>query len=161
MLRNGLNHVYQVYDVKLCVFYLLYEIYSVYYLDSCSLEFYFYFLFLVKDYRKKHPEVTVLDPPNAIQHLHNRQSMLQDVADLNLSDYHGKICQTINCGKLLFLSQNFFKWLQIIIENQLFRVSDYSFALFLTLLQARLVFLGNWLSQRIHHLYLMKLLKLV
>ncbi|KAH7518152.1 hypothetical protein FEM48_Zijuj09G0141400 [Ziziphus jujuba var. spinosa] len=49
------------------------------------------FLILVKDYRQKHPEVTVLDPPNAIQHLNNRQSMLQDVADLNLSDYHGKV----------------------------------------------------------------------
>lgn len=45
----------------------------------------------VKDYRLKHPEVTVLDPPDAIQHLHNRQSMLQDVADLNLSDSYGKV----------------------------------------------------------------------
>ncbi|KAG4910312.1 hypothetical protein JHK87_056428 [Glycine soja] len=44
-----------------------------------------------KDYRQKHPEVTVLDPPDAIQHLHNRQSMLQDVVDLNLSDCHGKV----------------------------------------------------------------------
>lgn len=33
----------------------------------------------------------MLDPPKAIQHLHNRQSMLQDVADLDLSDYHGKV----------------------------------------------------------------------
>ncbi|XWS68156.1 hypothetical protein CRYUN_Cryun04dG0067200 [Craigia yunnanensis] len=48
-------------------------------------------LFLT-DYRQKHPEVTVLDPPDAIQHLHNRQSMLQDVVDLNLSDFHGKVC---------------------------------------------------------------------
>ncbi|KAF5444275.1 hypothetical protein F2P56_036761 [Juglans regia] len=46
---------------------------------------------LHKDYRQKHPEVTVLDPPDAIEHLHNRQSMLQDVADLNLSDCHGKV----------------------------------------------------------------------
>ncbi|KAF3434531.1 hypothetical protein FNV43_RR21616 [Rhamnella rubrinervis] len=46
---------------------------------------------LHKDYRRKHPEVTVLDPPTAIQHLHNRQSMLKDVADLNLSDYPGKV----------------------------------------------------------------------
>ncbi|XP_006606008.1 inositol-tetrakisphosphate 1-kinase 3 isoform X2 [Glycine max] len=44
-----------------------------------------------QDYRQKHPEVTVLDPPDAIQHLHNRQSMLQDVVDLNLSDCHGKV----------------------------------------------------------------------
>ncbi|KAG2704795.1 hypothetical protein I3760_05G021800 [Carya illinoinensis] len=41
--------------------------------------------------RQKNPEVTVLDPPFAIEHLHNRQSMLQDVADLNLSDCHGKV----------------------------------------------------------------------
>ncbi|XP_004289707.1 PREDICTED: inositol-tetrakisphosphate 1-kinase 3 [Fragaria vesca subsp. vesca] len=47
---------------------------------------------VIEDYRQKHPEVTVLDPPNAVQHLHNRQSMLQDVADLNLSDSHGMVC---------------------------------------------------------------------
>ncbi|KAJ8769077.1 hypothetical protein K2173_024073 [Erythroxylum novogranatense] len=47
---------------------------------------------LIEDYRQKHPEVVILDPPYAIQHLHNRQSMLQDVADLNLSDCHGKVC---------------------------------------------------------------------
>lgn len=46
-------------------------------------------IYFMKDYRQKHPEVTVLDPPYAIQHLHNRQSMLQNVAELNLSDYHG------------------------------------------------------------------------
>lgn len=41
--------------------------------------------------RKRDPEVTVLDPPEAIRLVHNRQSMLQDVADLNLSDNHGRI----------------------------------------------------------------------
>ncbi|KAL1355433.1 inositol-tetrakisphosphate 1-kinase 4 isoform X2 [Arachis hypogaea] len=46
---------------------------------------------LHKEYSEKHPEVTILDPPDAIQHLHNRQSMLQDVADLNLSDCYGKV----------------------------------------------------------------------
>ncbi|XP_068656052.1 inositol-tetrakisphosphate 1-kinase 4-like isoform X1 [Aristolochia californica] len=46
---------------------------------------------ILEDYWQKHPEVTVLDPPNAIQHVHNRQSMLQDVADLNLSDCNGKV----------------------------------------------------------------------
>ncbi|XP_043713820.1 inositol-tetrakisphosphate 1-kinase 3-like [Telopea speciosissima] len=46
---------------------------------------------IIEDYRLTHPEVTVLDPPDAIQHVHNRQSMLQDVADLNLSDCHGKV----------------------------------------------------------------------
>ncbi|XP_058778522.1 inositol-tetrakisphosphate 1-kinase 4-like isoform X2 [Vicia villosa] len=46
---------------------------------------------LHKDYRHKHPEVTILDPPDAIQHLLNRQSMLQNVAELNLSDCHGKV----------------------------------------------------------------------
>ena len=48
------------------------------------------FVFL-KDYREEHPEVTILDPPSAIQHLHNRQSMLQEVADLNLSNSYGNL----------------------------------------------------------------------
>ncbi|EEF40299.1 Inositol-tetrakisphosphate 1-kinase, putative [Ricinus communis] len=47
---------------------------------------------VIEDYQQKNPEVTVLDPPDAIQHLSNRQSMLQDVADLNLADCHGKVC---------------------------------------------------------------------
>ncbi|KAI3460108.1 hypothetical protein Pfo_016771 [Paulownia fortunei] len=46
---------------------------------------------VLEDYWNAHPEVTVLDPPNAIQQVHNRQSMLQDVADLNLSDPYGKV----------------------------------------------------------------------
>ncbi|XP_076931225.1 inositol-tetrakisphosphate 1-kinase 3-like [Bidens hawaiensis] len=46
---------------------------------------------ILEDYRLTHPEVTVLDPPDAIQHLHNRQSMLQDVADLNFSDAYGTV----------------------------------------------------------------------
>ncbi|XP_065000721.1 inositol-tetrakisphosphate 1-kinase 4-like isoform X1 [Musa acuminata AAA Group] len=46
---------------------------------------------ILQDYWEKHPEVTVLDPPAAIQHLYNRQSMLQDVANLNLSDCYGKV----------------------------------------------------------------------
>ncbi|KAL1534243.1 Inositol-tetrakisphosphate 1-kinase 3 [Salvia divinorum] len=46
---------------------------------------------VLEDYWNEHPEVTVLDPPRAIQQVHNRQSMLQDVADLNLSDRYGKV----------------------------------------------------------------------
>ncbi|XP_061354473.1 inositol-tetrakisphosphate 1-kinase 4-like isoform X1 [Gastrolobium bilobum] len=46
---------------------------------------------IIEDYMQKHPEVAIVDPPDAIQHLHNRQSMLRDVADLNLSDCHGKV----------------------------------------------------------------------
>ncbi|OAY45385.1 inositol-tetrakisphosphate 1-kinase 2 isoform X1 [Manihot esculenta] len=46
----------------------------------------------IEDYQQKHPEVVVLDPPDAIENLHNRQSMLQDVADLDLSDCQGKVC---------------------------------------------------------------------
>ncbi|XP_050375853.1 inositol-tetrakisphosphate 1-kinase 3 isoform X2 [Argentina anserina] len=46
---------------------------------------------ILEDYRKTHPEVTVLDPPDAIQPLHNRQSMLQAVADMDLSDSYGKV----------------------------------------------------------------------
>ncbi|KAF6157085.1 hypothetical protein GIB67_041546 [Kingdonia uniflora] len=47
-----------------------------------------YSRFLYLDYRQKDPKVIVLDPPDAIQHVHNRQSMLQDVADLNISESH-------------------------------------------------------------------------
>ncbi|KAL5559873.1 hypothetical protein UlMin_036084 [Ulmus minor] len=46
---------------------------------------------ILEDYRQTHPEVTVLDPPDAIQHLHNRQSMLQAVADMDLSESYGKV----------------------------------------------------------------------
>lgn len=46
---------------------------------------------ILEEYRRTHPEVTVLDPPDAIQPLHNRQSMLQCVADMNLCDFHGKV----------------------------------------------------------------------
>ncbi|XP_018624913.1 inositol-tetrakisphosphate 1-kinase 3-like isoform X2 [Nicotiana tomentosiformis] len=45
----------------------------------------------MKEYRLTHPDVTVLDPPDAIQHVYNRQYMLEDVADLNLSDSYGKV----------------------------------------------------------------------
>lgn len=45
----------------------------------------------LQDYRQAHPEVTVLDPPDAIQHLHNRQYMLQEVAYMNFSDPHGTV----------------------------------------------------------------------
>ncbi|KAL5190283.1 Inositol-tetrakisphosphate 1-kinase 3 [Glycine soja] len=46
---------------------------------------------VLEDYRLSHPEVTVLDPPDAIQHLRNRQYMLQAVADMNLSDSYGTV----------------------------------------------------------------------
>ncbi|THU62486.1 hypothetical protein C4D60_Mb01t05660 [Musa balbisiana] len=46
---------------------------------------------VLEDYMENHPEVTVLDPPAAIQRLYNRQSMLQDVADLNLSNCYGRV----------------------------------------------------------------------
>ncbi|KAJ3697641.1 hypothetical protein LUZ61_001346 [Rhynchospora tenuis] len=46
---------------------------------------------ILEDYHEQHPEVTVLDPPDAIQHLYNRQSMLQQVSDLNFSDPHGEV----------------------------------------------------------------------
>ncbi|KAI3685840.1 hypothetical protein L6452_35100 [Arctium lappa] len=46
---------------------------------------------ILEDYRLTHPEVTVLDPPGAIQNLYNRQSMLQDVADLDFSDAYGTV----------------------------------------------------------------------
>ncbi|KAL1193986.1 Inositol-tetrakisphosphate 1-kinase 2 [Cardamine amara subsp. amara] len=47
---------------------------------------------VIEDFEQKHPEVTVLDPPRAIQRIYNRQSMLQGIADLNLADCDGMIC---------------------------------------------------------------------
>ncbi|XP_011088035.1 inositol-tetrakisphosphate 1-kinase 3 isoform X1 [Sesamum indicum] len=47
---------------------------------------------VIVDYKRVHPEVIVLDPPDAIQHLRNRQSMLEVVADLELPDHYGKVC---------------------------------------------------------------------
>ncbi|XP_057788069.1 inositol-tetrakisphosphate 1-kinase 4-like isoform X3 [Salvia miltiorrhiza] len=40
----------------------------------------------IEDYQRLHPEVTVVDPPSAIQHLRNRQSMLEVVVDLKLPE---------------------------------------------------------------------------
>ncbi|KAL7156983.1 hypothetical protein ABFS83_02G046700 [Erythranthe nasuta] len=47
---------------------------------------------VIEDYQRTHSEVTVLDPPNAIQQLRNRQSMLEVVADLKFPDNYGKVC---------------------------------------------------------------------
>ncbi|GFP88660.1 inositol-tetrakisphosphate 1-kinase 2 [Phtheirospermum japonicum] len=47
---------------------------------------------VIEEYQKVHPEVTVLDPPEAIEHLRNRQSMLEVVADLKLPNCDGKVC---------------------------------------------------------------------
>ncbi|CAK9167868.1 unnamed protein product [Ilex paraguariensis] len=46
---------------------------------------------IIQDYRQKHPEVTVLDPPDAIGRINNRQSMLEHVANLNLPYCYGKV----------------------------------------------------------------------
>ncbi|AEE82602.1 Inositol 1-3-4-trisphosphate 5/6-kinase ATP-grasp domain [Arabidopsis suecica] len=46
---------------------------------------------ILEEFRLAHPDVTVLDPPDAILHLRNRQSMLQCVADMNLSDSNGRV----------------------------------------------------------------------
>lgn len=45
----------------------------------------------LKAYKQKHPEVVVLDPPEHIRKVYNRQSMLQEVAALNLHDNRGKV----------------------------------------------------------------------
>jgi hypothetical protein len=55
------------------------------------------FFHFLKDYHEEHPEVTVLDPPNAIEHLNNRQSMLEEVADLNLSNFYGMMLFVYFC----------------------------------------------------------------
>nr|GME00313.1 inositol-tetrakisphosphate 1-kinase 3-like isoform X1 [Ipomoea batatas] len=46
---------------------------------------------ILEEYRQTHPDVTVLDPPDAIKHVYDRQYMLQDVVDLNFSDGYGKV----------------------------------------------------------------------
>ncbi|KAL4335307.1 hypothetical protein GQ457_07G020870 [Hibiscus cannabinus] len=46
---------------------------------------------ILEEYRQTHPKVLVLDPPDAIKHLQNRQSMLQCVADMNLFEFYGKV----------------------------------------------------------------------
>ena len=56
---------------------------------------------------QKFPGVTVLDSPNAIQQLRNRQSMLQDVADLNLPDCDG-VASILASGGLCFHFYLFF-----------------------------------------------------
>ncbi|KAE8666464.1 Inositol-tetrakisphosphate 1-kinase 3 [Hibiscus syriacus] len=43
---------------------------------------------ILEEYRQTHPKVLVLDPPDAIKHLQNHQSMLQCVADMNLSEFY-------------------------------------------------------------------------
>lgn len=67
------------------------------YFTSCSifLSVSFYFIFPLKDYQRLHPEVTVVDPPDAIQHLRNRQSMLEVVADLKLPESYGILWTTV------------------------------------------------------------------
>uniref|UniRef100_A0A7N0ZUG2 inositol-1,3,4-trisphosphate 5/6-kinase n=1 Tax=Kalanchoe fedtschenkoi TaxID=63787 RepID=A0A7N0ZUG2_KALFE len=48
-------------------------------------------IWLMQDFRQDHPEVTILDPPESIEHLRNRESMLQDVDDMKLSDSCGVV----------------------------------------------------------------------
>jgi len=48
---------------------------------------------LLEEYREAHPEVTVLDPPGAIAHLLDRQSMLQEVSELDLTDRYVVFCR--------------------------------------------------------------------
>ena len=73
--------------------------------------------FCLKDYRQTHPEVTVLDPPDAIQHVYNRQFMLQDVADLNLSDAYGNCYPTLLGSMALEISCPCFLLASFIIQQ--------------------------------------------
>ncbi|KAH7292998.1 hypothetical protein KP509_28G007400 [Ceratopteris richardii] len=45
----------------------------------------------LEDFRQIYPDVVVLDPPDAIQHVRNRQSMLQEVAKLKLRGCRGQV----------------------------------------------------------------------
>lgn len=46
---------------------------------------------ILEEYRLTRPDVIVLDPPDAIQHVYNRQYMLEHVVNLNLLDTYGKV----------------------------------------------------------------------
>ncbi|CAH9121723.1 unnamed protein product [Cuscuta epithymum] len=46
---------------------------------------------ILEEYSMTHPNVTVLDPPDAIQNIYDRQYMLQEVVDLKFSDGYGKV----------------------------------------------------------------------
>ncbi|MCO5572639.1 hypothetical protein L7F22_026397 [Adiantum nelumboides] len=48
-------------------------------------------LLQLEEYRRIYPDVVVLDPPDAIQHVRNRQSMLQEVAKLKLWGCGGQV----------------------------------------------------------------------
>lgn len=68
---------------------------------------------LVGLYRQTHPEVTILDPPNAIQHLYNNQFMLQAVVDLKFFDSYGNFVVVfydiaLNMSSYLMLHVYFF-----------------------------------------------------
>lgn len=95
----------------------------------------FPFFFFLKDYRITHPNVTVLDPPDAIQHVYSRQSMLQVVAELNLSDPYGNLLCCIS----------FLSWLKI--HTSLMHVRPF-------VVQEQWVYPNSWLSRKIHHLFL-------
>lgn len=100
----------------------------------------------LKDYWNAHPEVTVLDPPKAIQQVHNRQSMLQDVADLNLSDRYGKFWWILSLRSFSFSFICLTFWT---IDDATYDVQEKS------------VFLNSWLSRKTHHLFLVQWARLV
>ncbi|MCO5566821.1 hypothetical protein L7F22_020502 [Adiantum nelumboides] len=45
----------------------------------------------LRAYNLRNPEILILDPPEAIKRVYNRQSMLQEVAALNFRDSRGKV----------------------------------------------------------------------
>ena len=47
--------------------------------------------YLFQAFKQRYPDVIVLDPPAAIQHVRNRQSMLQEVAKLKLDNFGGMV----------------------------------------------------------------------
>jgi inositol-1,3,4-trisphosphate 5/6-kinase / inositol-tetrakisphosphate 1-kinase len=63
----------------------------------------------LQDYKRKYPDVVVLDPPEAILQLRNRQSMLQDVAELDMSS---------SGGELGFLTLSLTGWRQVMVVKR-------------------------------------------
>lgn len=122
--------------------------------------------FLLQDYRQTHPEVTVLDPPDAIQRLHNRQSMLQAVADLNLSDSYGNFCafcSNVGLPKISILLELWLTCFRLRVRlnykrgNWNFVLSDAKGSGIDEFVQAKLGFPNSWLLKKMHHPSLMLL----
>jgi len=80
-----------------------------------------------------------LDPPDAIQHLRNRQYMLQAVADMNLSDSYGIFFFFLHLDYELWLDGITIQLCRMFNHVELLIANEFSHFI----MQASWVFLGN------------------